>query len=353
MPEFVADIWDEFYAWLRKINFANPKDVDEILPQYFASHVMKNIRLASIFSIDVTLLRNNQYEGRLHLWAANIVHCFGKAASMAQYMAWVNNVSIDEELDSETRPSEVISFRIFLNDLHLMVSFWKKLGKAFLSDLFWWVWFKIEREVEHKWTAEQAKTNSAPFQIWYTHEVNHANKVEHREKGEAYTWIPGDDKYFNILSKGYAIVLANKSKRGTIKREYVSYVYNPDWWTITINEQTSVSDWIPFELESAPKASTGSTPLRDPLLSSNDKIRKKGGGVSESSVDWKRITPTVTAKQTGSGESRPTPTTPILPDKMDLDELGNDKVKPIQFPSLLGEDNRNMASRMLEDPEFF
>ena len=130
MPEFVADIWDDFHAWLRKINFSNPKDVDEILPQYFASHVMKNIRLASIFSIDVTLLRNNQYEGRLHLWAANIVHCFGKAASTAQYMAWVNNVSIDEEIDSETRTSEVISFRIFLNDLHLMVSFWRKLGKA-------------------------------------------------------------------------------------------------------------------------------------------------------------------------------------------------------------------------------
>ena len=75
--------------------------------------------------------------------------------------------------------------------------------------------------------------------------------------------------------------------------------------------------------------------------------------MSESSVDRQRITPTVTAKKTGSGESRPTPTTPTLPDRMDLDELGNDKVKPIPFPSLLGEDNRNMASRMLEDPEFF
>ena len=162
--------------------------------------------------------------------------------------------SIDEDLDSETRPSEVISFRIFLNDLHMIVSFWGEIGKAFLSDLFWWVWFKIQREVEHKWTADEARTNSAPFQIFYTHEVNHANKVEHREKGEAYTWIPGDKKYFNILSKGYGIVLANKSKRETIKREYASYVYNPDWLTITPTEHTSCVDWTPFVLEPAPKA---------------------------------------------------------------------------------------------------
>ena len=38
---------------------------------------------------------------------------------------------------------------------------------------------------------------------------------------------------------------------------------------------------------------------------------------------------------------------------MDLDELGNDKVKAIQFPSLLGEEDGNLASRMLEDPDFF
>ena len=69
-------------------------------------------------------------------------------------------------------------------------------------------------------------------------------------------------------------------------------------------------------------------------------------------MNWKRITPTVTAKQTGSGESRPTSATPI-PDKMDLDELGNDKVKPIPFPSLQTEEERTMASRMLENPEFF
>ena len=81
--------------------------------------------------------------------------------------------------------------------------------------------------------------------------------------------------------------------------------------------------------------------------------RKEEGGVSESSVNWKRITPTVTAKQTGSGESRSTPATPTLPDRMDLDELGNDKVKPIPFPSLLGEEERTMASRMLENPDFF
>jgi len=208
-------------------------------------------------------------------------------------------------------------------------------------------------DIEHKWTAEQAKTNSAPFQFFYTHEVNHANKVEHRDKGEAYTWIPGDEKYFNILSKGHGIVLANKSNRETIKREYVSYVYNPDWWTITPNEHTSCVEWVPFVLEPAPKAITGSTPLRDPLPPSNDKIRKKGGGVPESSVDWKRITPTVTAKQTDSGESRPTSATPTLPDRMDLDELGNDRVKAIQFPSLLGEQDRNLASRMLEDLDFF
>ena len=98
MPDFVKDIWDDFHTWLRKINFARTRKSDEILPQYFASQVMKNIRLASIFSIDVTLLRNNQYEGRLHLWAANVFHCFGKAAAMIQYMAWVNNVSVDEDL---------------------------------------------------------------------------------------------------------------------------------------------------------------------------------------------------------------------------------------------------------------
>ena len=66
-------------------------------------------------------LQETQYEQRLILWADNIIHCFGKAATMKHYMAWKNNVSIDENVEANIDPMEVISFRVFLTDLHAMI----------------------------------------------------------------------------------------------------------------------------------------------------------------------------------------------------------------------------------------
>ena len=94
MPEHIADIWQEFRSWTSSVNFLRPRTVDEILPQIYASKQLLNLRLASIFCIDVVKLQETQYEQRLILWADNIIHCFGKAATMKHYMAWKNNVSI-------------------------------------------------------------------------------------------------------------------------------------------------------------------------------------------------------------------------------------------------------------------
>ena len=144
MPPHIADIWQEFRSWTKTVHFLRPRTVDEILPQIYASKQLNNFRLASIFCIDVVVLQNTQYEQRLLLWADNIIHCFGKAATMKHYMAWKSNVSIDENVEYDIGAMDVVSFRVFLTDLHAMVHEWpEKMGKAFLNDLFFWVWQRI------------------------------------------------------------------------------------------------------------------------------------------------------------------------------------------------------------------
>ena len=76
-----------------------------------------------------------------------------------------------------------------------MVHAWpEKFGKAFLNDLFFWVWQRINTNTTEIWDAREAKTAAAPWQTMYSHEVNTAIRAEFRTK----TWIP-EDKYFNIL----------------------------------------------------------------------------------------------------------------------------------------------------------
>ena len=55
--KYIVDLWDSFFTWLRSVKFSRPKDVDDLLPQYYASQVIKNIRLAAIFSIDVVKVK--------------------------------------------------------------------------------------------------------------------------------------------------------------------------------------------------------------------------------------------------------------------------------------------------------
>ena len=87
MTEHISDIWQVFHAWTKTVHYLRPRTVDEILPQIYASKQLFNLRLASIFCIDVVVLQNTQYEQRLLLWADNTIHCFGKAATMKHYMA--------------------------------------------------------------------------------------------------------------------------------------------------------------------------------------------------------------------------------------------------------------------------
>ena len=137
---------------------------------------------------------------------------------MKHYMAWKSNVSIDENVEYDIGPMAVISFRVFLTDLHAMVHHWpEKFGKAFLNDLFFWVWQRIDTNTTEIWDAREAKTAAAPWQTMYSHEVNCAIRAEFRTKGETYTWVP-EDKYFNILYSNYGITMANKTRRTKIKR---------------------------------------------------------------------------------------------------------------------------------------
>ena len=237
-------------------------------------------------------------------WADNIIHCFGKAASMKSYMAWKDNVSIEEKVETNVAPMDVISFRVFLTDLHAMIHHWpEKFAKGFLNDLFFWVWQRMDTRATEMWTPAEAKTNSAPWQRTYNHEVNSAIRPEFRNKGEAYMYVV-EDKICNILNSNYGITLANKTKRLKQKREYVSYVHNPAFYSITpTNDHYMLGEWVPFSLEKEGKQGSqintdNTDPNRGSLPGSSDRIKKKPEREDEMSIDWRRIKDSAPPTQT-------------------------------------------------------
>ena len=267
--------------------------MNDLLPQFYASKYMHNIRLAAIFSIDVVKLQEMGYEERLHGWADNIIHLLGYAVDAFHYEAWKSHVSITSMDDNGTDRAGRIRARIFFNDVHAMAKRWGEYGINFLQDLFFWVWRKLENEEVWAWTQKEEASNSAPFEDAYSHEANHALKSENLAKGEAYTWIPSE-KVLNRLSSNFGIMQASKSKRSVLKREFVSYIWDDSFhFVLPYNSSQLGKEWKPFKLREEAKP-TPEAPKELSLSagskgSPSDRIRKKAIQTSDDNVDWNEI----------------------------------------------------------------
>jgi hypothetical protein len=229
-----------------------------------------------------------------------------------------------------------------------MLHHWpEKFAKDFLNDLFFWVWQRMDTRATEMWSPAEAKTAGAPWQRTYNHEVNTSTRPEFRSKGEAYMCVV-EDKICNILNSNYGITLANKTKRTKQKREYVSYVHNPAFYSITpTNDHYMLGEWTPFSLEKEGKQGTQintdvTEPNRGSLPGSSDRIKKKPEKEDEMNIDWQRIKDPATLNQN--------PSNPVSP--MSKSDLETGIPTPIPFPSL----NNNAAdptmTQLLENPAF-
>ena len=365
-PDHIQSIFDDFHSWLRRIEYSRPRNVEDIIPQFFADKIMKNIRLAAIFSIGLVEFQDSSYEKRLDAWADNLVHCFGKAVSPEHYTAWKDSVSVSSFTDPDVEKTDIIRARIFLADVHDMANRWGDIGKAFLNDLFFWVWHKLETKSETIWTQKEETANSAPFESAYSHETNTALKPEHLRKEETYTYRPSD-KVLNRLSSNFSISLASKSKRNALAREFVCYGRNFTLYTVSPGANTlSAEEWRPWKLED--EAKPKSNGLKDPSpgaqpkgTPSSNRIRKKKSDdddveePEEERAQTKRQREGTPINNGATPFVRNPPTTDHG-GTMGTEELGEgdgetESVDPIPFPNLEIATDRDVQ-RLLDNESF-
>jgi len=226
MPDHIRALWDDFYTWLAKIPFGRPTTTAEILPQFYADKIMKNIRLAAIFSIDVVKLQEMTYEERITNWCENLLHHFGDSISELHYRAWQTNISPNSLfISSNSTTGTKIGARLFFHDVHMMAGNWGELGVQFLRDLFFQTWEMLSCNLIDVYTTKEEKSNSAPYESAYAHEVNHALKEENLRRSEVHTYTP-ETHVFNKLSSNFGVSLASKKNRDKFKREFVNYAWH-------------------------------------------------------------------------------------------------------------------------------
>ena len=121
MPDHIRSLWDDFHAWLARIPFGRPTTTAEILPQFYADKIMKNIRLAAIFSIDVVKLQEITCEERITNWCENLLHHFGDSISELHYRAWHASILPNTlVIPSQSTTGTKIGARLFFHDVHMM-----------------------------------------------------------------------------------------------------------------------------------------------------------------------------------------------------------------------------------------
>ena len=141
LPQEIAQIFDDFHAWLRTINYSHPRNLLELLPQFFANKSNPpNLRLAALLSIPIEKLPKMDFEQRVEAWSGNIIHHLGDCVSHECYRMWQHNVKLDPEgryFMSEAKG------RLFFTDFHNLCNSLGELGHRLYFEVMVKVWHGI------------------------------------------------------------------------------------------------------------------------------------------------------------------------------------------------------------------
>ena len=218
----IQTIWQDHSNFLREVNFRDPRQPHELLPQYFADED-KNLRLAQILCLPIVPLRSQTYSERLRAWAINVISVLGNTVSELNYREWPNNEVFNyQEMNQKDGILKKIRARAWFTDLHHLAKNMRN-GQNFITDLLHTIWDLQDLNTEG---IPEEDFNKSLLTECYFFSANDCIKPDVCAKHVAVYCKPKKET-ISRLSDQFRLKTASKGNRDSIPdRMSISYAFN-------------------------------------------------------------------------------------------------------------------------------